>query len=231
MPQPLVVERRCDQREVLEELRREVLIDLVVLGEDERQLQQVLAVHRHPGRSVGLLEDAVDGELGAVERADVVEAEEAPLEQVVALGVLAVHPPGEVDQQLLKDPLQEVEVPVIGDLEHPQRGPRVHGRVGVGEVPFIGRKLPVGVHVPLPAEEDQLRLGELRVDVGQRDAVKGEVPGGVPRVLPLVGHRDDVAVVEVRPLVVAAAAALRWRWREGGIAIEPAAHVVVEVLL
>ena len=38
-----------------------------------------------------------------VERADVVEAEEAALEHVVALGVLAVHPPGEVEQQLVED--------------------------------------------------------------------------------------------------------------------------------
>ena len=46
----------------------------------------------------------------AVERADVVEAEEAALEDVVALGVLAVHPPGEVEEQLVEDALEEVEV-------------------------------------------------------------------------------------------------------------------------
>ena len=39
----------------------------------------------------------------AVDRADVVEAEEAALEHVVALGVLAVDPPGEVEQQLVED--------------------------------------------------------------------------------------------------------------------------------
>ena len=43
----------------------------------------------------------------AVEDADVVEAEEAALEDVAALGVLAVHPPGEVEQQLLEDALEE----------------------------------------------------------------------------------------------------------------------------
>ena len=35
--------------------------------------------------------------LGAVEDADVIEAEEAAGEQVVALGVFAVHPPGEIE--------------------------------------------------------------------------------------------------------------------------------------
>ena len=38
----------------------------------------------------------------------------------------------------------------------------------------------------------------------ERDHVEREVPGGVPRVLPLVGHRDDVAVEQVRPVAVAA---------------------------
>ena len=43
----------------------------------------------------------------AVEHADVVQAQEAALEDVVALGVLAVDPPGEVEQQLVEDALQE----------------------------------------------------------------------------------------------------------------------------
>ncbi|MDC4224173.1 MAG: hypothetical protein MPW15_08085 [Candidatus Manganitrophus sp.] len=46
----------------------------------------------------------------AVEDADVVEAEEAALEDVPALGVLAVHPPGEVEHQLVEHPLQEGQV-------------------------------------------------------------------------------------------------------------------------
>ena len=47
-----------------------------------------------------------------VEHADIVEAEEAALEDVQALRVLAVHPPGEVQQQLVKDALQEIQVAV-----------------------------------------------------------------------------------------------------------------------
>ena len=43
----------------------------------------------------------------AVEDADVVEPEEAALEDVVALGVLAVDPPREVEQQLVEDALEE----------------------------------------------------------------------------------------------------------------------------
>ena len=46
----------------------------------------------------------------AVEDADVVEAEEPALKDVAALGVFAVHPPGEVQQQLVKDALEELAV-------------------------------------------------------------------------------------------------------------------------
>ena len=216
---------------MLEELGRQVLVDAVVAAERQRHLQQVLAVHRHPRRPVGLLEHAVDRQPGAVEGADVVQAQEAALEQVVALHVLAVDPPVEVEQQLVQDPGQEVEVVVAGDLVHAQRRPRLDRGVDVREVPLVRRELAVGMHVPLAAEQDELGLGELGVDMGQRDAVEGEVPGGIPGVLPLVGHRDDVAVVEVRPLVVAARQALGRRRGVGRVALQPAAHVEVEELL
>ena len=216
---------------MLEELRRQVLVRPVVLGEDERQLEQVLAVHRHPRRAVGLLEDPQHRQDRPVERPDVVEAEEAALEDVVALGVLAVHPPGEVQEQLVEDPLEEVGVLGAVDLEHPQGGPGVHRRVDVAELPLIGGQLPVRVHVPLAAEQEQLGLRELRVDVGERDAVKGEIPRRVPGVLPGVRHRDHVHVVQVPPVGVPPCPPLGRRRRLGGVAVEPAPHVVVVELL
>ena len=45
--------------------------------------------------------------LRAVEHADVVQPEEPAAEDVVARGVLAVHPPGEIHEQLVEDPLEE----------------------------------------------------------------------------------------------------------------------------
>ena len=45
--------------------------------------------------------------LAAVDDGDVVEAEEAALEDVVALAVHPVHPPGEVDEQLVEAALEE----------------------------------------------------------------------------------------------------------------------------
>ena len=73
-----------------------------------RDGQHVERVHRHPARAVGLLEVAARRQRrAAIEHADVVEAQEAALEDVHAFGILAVHPPGEVQQQLLEDALEE----------------------------------------------------------------------------------------------------------------------------
>ena len=59
---------------------------------------------------------AVGQLLAAVDDGDVVEAEEAALEDVVALAVDLVHPPGEVDQQLVEALLQELAVGLAGAL-------------------------------------------------------------------------------------------------------------------
>ena len=76
----------------------------------------------------------------------------------------------------------------------------MHRRVDVAEGELVGRNLAVGVHVPLAQEQHELLLGELRIDARERNHVEGEIPGGVPGILPLVGHRDDVAVVQVGPV-------------------------------
>ena len=61
--------------------------------------------------------------------------------------------------------------------------------------------------------------------------VKGEIPGGVPRVFPLVRHRDDVGVVEMRPFAIATGLTAGGRRRVVRIAVQPFGNVVVEVLL
>ena len=102
-----------DQREVLEELGRQVLVGR---GRARRaasaissRFRQYIAIHAVPSDCSSR---PPTGSARAVERADVVEAEEAALEDVVALGVLAVDPPGEVQQQLVEDALEEVVVAV-----------------------------------------------------------------------------------------------------------------------
>src|SRR6516225_2563496 len=108
-------------------------------------------------------------------------------------------------------------------------GRSMNGRIGVAEGPFIRRDLAVWMKAVFAQQSLNLILGEIDVDEGQRTAMKGEVPGGKPRIFPAVGHRDDGARLEVLPMAVAAAEAAAG-CREL-VALEPALDVVVEELL
>jgi hypothetical protein len=178
---------------MLQELGRHLVPGLIVPGQLQRDLEHLLAVERHPAGGVGLLQPVAGRQLRRpVEQADVVHPEEAALEHVGPVGVLPVDPPGEVQQQFGEHPDQEIPIPVAVDaIDMPGR-PGMHRRVDVTEFPFVGRQLAVRVHRPFPAHQHQLFLREIRVDVGQRNRVKSQIPGREPGILPFVGHRDDV---------------------------------------
>ena len=212
-----------DVDEVLEELGRDVLRSRI----EPRQLQghgeHRGAVERHPGGAVRLLQEAAVGKRpGAVENADVVQPQEAAREQVLAAGVLAIDPPGEIDQQLLEGAGEKTPValaPRRGHLVDPPAGPGMDRRIDVAQVELVGRDLPVGVHVPLAQQERELVLGEHGVQPGEGDHVKRQVPRRIPRVLPLVGNRENVPVEQMVPIRIAPGLARLGRRREVGIAL------------
>ncbi len=109
--------------------------------------------------------------------------------------------------------------------------PGMDGRIYVAESPFIGRQLPVGMHVPLAKQENELLLCEIGIHQSNGDAVEGEIPGGIPGILPFVGHGNDVVVVEMGPILVAAFPTFRGRLGPSGIALEPVMNVVMIELL
>src|SRR5262245_15529605 len=129
------VHRVHDGDEVLEEFRGDVFVRLVLARKLERHGEHRRAIERHPRRPVRLLEAASAGKrLGAVEHTDIVESKEAPGEELVPFEVLAIHPPREVDEELLEDALEKEPVPAParpGHLVDPPASPRVHGRVHV----------------------------------------------------------------------------------------------------
>ena len=84
---------------------------------------------------------------------------------------------------------------------------------------------------PFAGEQDQLVFRERGVDMGQGDAVECQVPGGEPGIFPLVGHRHDVERVESAPPGIATAEPGVRRPGLGGVAVQPARHVVVVELL
>ena len=137
---------------MLDELGDHVLAGGVVGGEFHGKLGHVLAEQRHPRRAVRLLQVAPGGQrCAAVEYADVVEAEEAALEQVLAEPVLTVRPPGKIQQQLVEGRLEKINIGLasqglLGAMEE-QGCPGMDRRVHVAEVPFVGGDLVAGVQV------------------------------------------------------------------------------------
>ena len=224
-----------DEVEVLDELGHHVFVRGVVRGQLHGQLQHVLAEEGHPGRAVRLFEVPAGRQRRApVEHADVVEAEEAALEHVLAEAVLAVDPPGEVQHQLVERGLEKLEVHfaaqrLLGAVEE-QRGERVDRRVHVAEVPLIRGHLAGRVQVGAAQHQLHLALGEVGIGDRERERVEGQVPGRVPRVLPLVGHRDDVLVQHVEPLPVPRLPKAGME-RVGVVLVQPVVAVEEEELL
>ena len=103
--------------------------------------------------------------------------------------------------------------------------------VHVAEGPLVGRDLPVGMHIPLAQHQRELLLCEVRVHERERNTVKRQIPSCIPRIFPFVGHGDNVSVVQVGPLMVAALPAfLRWG-RIAWVAFQPVFdYVVIELL-
>src|SRR5215469_8550529 len=100
-------------------------------------------------------------------------------------------------------------------------------RVNVPKSPFISRNLPIWVHVPLAQEKKYLLFREIRIDRSESHTMKCKVPRRIPGIFPLVRHRNDVFVVQVRPFVIAPIDPLSgWRW-SGGIASKPLLEVIV----
>src|SRR5438876_4869927 len=127
---------------MLKELCGNILIDLVVPRQFEGDAHEVESIHRHPRSAVSLVNEAARGQRrAAVEHTNVVESKEAALKNVPTLRVLAIHPPGEVQHQLVKNPFEEGEVALVTallavHLEHAPCRPGVNGRVDIAERPF-----------------------------------------------------------------------------------------------
>ena len=116
----------------------------------------------------------------------------------------------------------------IVDAPH---GPGVDRRIQIGELPFVGGDLPIGVLELLEEEHPELVLGVVRVDQAEGHAVERQVPGGEPGVFPSVRERHDAHRVEVLPVLVADLVARLGRWEGRVIAVQPQGHVEDVVLL
>src|SRR5438067_11753669 len=102
----------------------------------------------------------------AFEYTNVIESEESSLKDVVTFGIFPIHPPGKGEQQFVEDRFQKRSVALAGvftfDLENAPGRRRQDGRIYIPEVPFVARKLAVGVLVPLAHYNSELAFGKVR---------------------------------------------------------------------
>ena len=198
-------------QEVLDEPEGGFFVNRVVFRQNQRDLGHALAVERHPGRAVRLLQRAAGRERGAaVEDADVIQPEKPAGEDVTPLGILAIDPPVEIQHQPVKRLLQESHVrPPERSLRliELERRPGVHRWIHIAEVPLVGGNLPIGVSIETAQDQQQLVLREIEVHQRQGQRMKRQIPGRVPGIFPFVWHGDHVGVQHVEPLGVTRAMA------------------------
>src|SRR6202162_2909296 len=228
------VYRVDDGHKMVEKLARYILVRGASLGQFECHGHHYATIKRHPCRSIRLFKfSAIRSRSRTVEHADVIQAEKTASEKVFPVGILAVHPPREIQKQLLKSTFEKIQVtlaPLRTDFVHAPGRPGVHRRIDVAESKFVRRQLTVGTHIPLPQKQQQLFLGKCGVKTGNREHVKSEIPSGEPRVLPLVGHGDYIPGKQVPPFVVASTQPLRRRLGLRRIPVQPIPNdVVVEL--
>jgi hypothetical protein len=111
-----------------------------------------------------------------------------------------------------------------------ERGPGMDRRVHIAKVPLVGRDLTVGMEIEPGEHEVELLLGEVGVDGRQRDGVKRQIPSGIPGVLPLVGHGDDIVIDHMKPVTVPEGTARRMEG-VGVVLLQPGVSVQVVILL
>src|SRR5271156_5983601 len=124
----------ADADEMLEELGSQAFVHRAILGKLESDAHHVQAEKSHPSGGVRLLENGAGGKFfAAVNNGDVVESEKAAFENIQSLAIDLVHPPGEIDQQLMKTLFQEFLIRNAGTfffhLVNAPAGPSLHRRV------------------------------------------------------------------------------------------------------
>ena len=137
---------RGDVDVVLEELGGQTLVDGFSLASSRAirmRFRQNMPIQ--PVASDCSRRDAVGQLVAAVQHGDVVQPEEAALEDVVAFAVDLVDPPGEVDQQLVEAASpgsrgRPCRARIAIHVVDPPDGPGVDRRIEVGELPLVGRE-------------------------------------------------------------------------------------------
>src|ERR1700739_4591261 len=101
---------------MLKKFAGDIFISGIVLCKLQRDRQHVQALHTHPASAVGLLEVSAGWQgSGSVKNSDIVETQKAALEDIGAIRIFPIHPPGEIQEQFVKNFFEE---PTISDASN-----------------------------------------------------------------------------------------------------------------
>src|SRR5438874_558587 len=101
---------------MLKEFRGCIFKRLIIHGDLERYVHHVECIGTHPAGTICLLQLHMATVKTPVEYTDIIQSEEATFKDVVPVPVLAVDPPGKIDEELLKYLFQEDQVTGSGFL-------------------------------------------------------------------------------------------------------------------
>ena len=202
---------------MFEKLAGDILVHWAGLSQFEGDPEHAGTIETHPRGAICLVQrEAVGQRVVSVKNTNVVQPQKASSEEIVAVAVQSVHPPGEVKQKLLKSSFQELDILIVvssqGHSIDLQDRPRMNGRIHIVERELIGWNFSARMHVPLAKHQQELRFCERRIDLGHGHHLERGVPCGEPGVLPLVGHREHVATVKMWPSGVTSVSSLGGRW-------------------
>src|SRR5215469_2058157 len=162
--------------EVFVEPVSHLLINRVVLGEDNGDLEHDLAKQGNPCGAIGLFNSSSGRQLGAaIKHANVVQAEKSSGERIAPLRVFAVYPPCEIEHQALETLFQKLDVgpaPLTLNLVQEQRSPGMDRRINVAKVPLVRRNLSIGMEVEIMQHKKLLLFGEIEINQRQGKGVK-----------------------------------------------------------
>ncbi len=132
----------------------------------DRQLQSdmhhIQAIHSHPCRTICLIEVASSRKwFASIKYTDIVQAEETALEDIVAIFIFLVDPPGKIEHQFEKDAFEEEHITFITPfvsvyLKDTQGCPGMYRWIDITKVPLIRRQFPIRIHIPVMRQLYQL---------------------------------------------------------------------------
>ena len=230
VPQPKpsqCVHSAGDRHEVLEEIRRHVFICRIFASQFQRHREHRQAIGRHPGGAVGLFQFRSPGSGSDRSNTPMLSSPRNPPEKMLPSTSLRFTHQVKFISSFWNTRARKTRsrLPArTGHLVDAPACPGMHRRIDVRKVELVGRDLPIGVHVPLAQQQQQLLFGEVRIEPGEAEPCEKPDPRPRTRDTPTCPASESRRGCRDAPVVIAPHAAIRRRRRLARVAVQPIAR-------